>query len=254
MKRRANAVRYQSESTLQMIAVIRRFPDRLFSARTRDQEVWLKDRKNFWYWMGLRLDYLQLEQMGFRPLDPLDNPDLDPRQREYLGLFSSHLFQILQVIIKGFSFIKDAAIHEGRNFPFYNPRELFIEICRDWADFNLEAAASIDIEQGRGLNEVRDAWTTMSKFYRGRKREDYTGLLVHKDELIEEQILADLKKGDWFGFWQFAIFEHRFKELRLPFKEFLKTHKSLGRFINETKPKNGTTLSHNESRSLRADP
>ncbi len=208
----ANAVRYQSESTLlqqhgQMIAVIKQFPDCLFTARTRDQKVWLKDRKNFWYWMGLRLDYLQLEQMGFRPLDPLDNPDLDPRQREYLNLFSSHLFQILQVIIKGFSFIKDAAIHEGRNFPFDNPRELFIEICRDWANYSLEAASSKGINQGSGLDEVRDAWTTMSKFYRSRLSKGYTGLRVHKDKLNEEQILSDLKNGDWFGFWQFAIFE-----------------------------------------------
>ncbi|MBA2750334.1 MAG: hypothetical protein H0U45_16790 [Tatlockia sp.] len=240
-------IRHQEELTLlqehrQMISAVKQLPSSLFIARTQDQKIWLKDRKNFWVWMGLRLNYLQLKQLGFQPVDPIDNPDFDPRQRESLDLFSSYLFQILQVIIKGFSFIKDAASHEKRDFPFNNARELFIEICRDWVKSGLEDAFIEGIDRGSELKQVRTAWTTISKFYRGRLSEDYTGKSVCKNELNEEQILSDLKNSDWFGFWQFAVFKHRFQELREPWKEFLKTHKNLCNFIHETKPKEGTTL------------
>ncbi len=237
---------HQDKLTLQehkqMISKIKPLPICPSTARTQDQKIWLKDRQNFWVWIGLRLNYLQLKQLGFQPVDPIDTPDLDSRQRESLDLFSSYLFQILQVIIKGFSFIKDAAIREGRDFYFDNARELFIEICRDWAKSGLEDAFSEGIDRGSELNQVRTAWTTMSKFYRGRLSKDYIGKSVCKNELNEEQILSDLKNSDWFGFWQFAVFKHRFKELREPWKEFLKTQKNLCKFIHETKPKEGTTL------------
>lgn len=226
----------------QMISVIKQLPICPLIAQTNDQKNWLKHMQNFWVWMGLRLDYLQLKQLGFLPMDPIDNPDLFPRQREHLDLFSSHLFQTLQVVIKGFPFIKDAAIREERNFNFDNPRDLFTEICRDWSKSDIEAPFSKGIDQGVELNQVRAAWTTMSKFYRGRLSKDFTGKSVCENEPTEDQILSDLKSGDWVGFWQFAVFKHRFKELREPWKEYLKTHKNLNRFIHETKPIEGTSL------------
>ncbi len=241
------ALGHQDELTLlqehkQMISKFKQLPICPLTARTRDQKIWLKDRQTFWAWMRLRINYLQLKQLGFRPLDPIDDLNLHPRQREFLNLFSSYLFQMLQVIIKGFSFIEDAAIREGRNFCFDNGRELFTEICCSWDESGINDVFSEGIDQGSELNQIRAAWTTTSKFYRGRLSKEYTGKSVCKNELKEEQILLDLKNSDWFGFWQFAIFKHRFKELREPWKEFLKTHKNISRFINETKVQEDTTL------------
>ncbi len=217
-----------------MIFAIKQLPICPSIAQTDDQKNWLKHMQNFWVYMGLRLDYLQLKQLGFLPVDPIDDPNSHPRLREHLDLFSSYFFQMLQVVIKGFPFIKDAAIREGRNFNFDNPRDLFTEICRDCSKPVIEDAFSKGIDQGVELNQVRAVGTTMSKFYRGRLSKDYSGKSVCKNELSEEQILLDLKSGDWFCFWQFAVFKHRFKELREPWKEFLKTQKNLNRFIHET--------------------
>ncbi len=223
----------------QMIFAIKQLPVCPSIAQTDDQKNWLKHMQNFWVSMGLRLDYLQRKQLGFLPVDPIDNPGLPLGHREYLDLFSSHFFQMLQVIIKGFPFIKDAAIREGRNFNFNNPRDLFTEICRYCSKSVIEDAFSKDIDQGVELNQARASWTTMSKFYRGRLSKDYSGKSVCKNEPSEEQILSDLKSSNWFWFWQFAVFKHRFKELREPWKEFLKTYKNLNRFIHETQ---GTRL------------
>lgn len=221
----------------QMIFAIKQLPICPSIAQTDDQKNWLKHTQNFWFYMGLRLNYLQLKQLGFLPLDPIDDPNLHPSLREQIDLFSSHFFQMLQVVIKGLPFIKDAAIREGRNFNFDDPRDLFTEICRDCSKSAVEDVFSKGIDQGVELNQARASWTTMSKFYRGRLSKDYLGKSVCKNELSEEQILSDLKSSDWF--WQFAVFKHQFKGLREPWKEFLKTYKNFNRFIHETQ---GTRL------------
>ncbi len=114
---------------------------------------------------------MQKIQSGFLPADPADDKALHPRQREQLDLYSRYKFALLDVLIRGWDIIKNAAICEGRPFPFANPRELFTQICRECANGSVEDMVSTGIDQAPTLNELRDSMTDSSAFFRKRLEE-----------------------------------------------------------------------------------
>lgn len=215
-----------------MIAAIMRLPDIEVQLWETNQQEEIENKRNFWRYIGMRIDYLQKVQAGFLLTDPLNDKELHPRQREYLDIFSRYKFAIFNVVIKGWSLIKDAAIREGRKFPFQNPRELFTEMCREFANDPVEDMTRTGVDPAPTLNAVRDLMTQLGKLCRRSLEEDK-----------EKELLSLLRDSDWCLFWIFATQGYWFKkELRPEWQQFLDLHKNFTRFIKETKPREGTVL------------
>lgn len=212
----------------EMMTAITNLPDAKFQPWTDDQRLWLIDQKNLHKLVAIRLDYLQLIQMGYCPSDPIVHPALVVSQQLRIKAHSNHFFSILQVVIHGWELIQEAALSANRPFPFEDPRQLFVEIRRDGINgYASKYVFSQGIHQGKGLKEIRQGLKDTNKFYRDR---------LSPDDV--ERRLSELKSGDWYDFWLYGIWNHRHsgnQKLRHAWREFLTAFKELSSLICSTK-------------------
>ncbi len=193
---------------------------------TPDQKAEIENQKKLWQWIAGRIDSLQRQQVGFDPLDPLDDPRLHPLQRQQINVNSRYRFAQLKLIIAGWDLIKDAAKKNDRNFPFNNPRELFTELCRQQATVDISDLVRDEGENG-GIGKVRDNYRIRAAFYRDRLEPKKT------EELLEIHRNSEY----WENFIIYAVWEKRNSGLtRVEFKmrdcwkAFLAAHKDLTAF------------------------
>lgn len=175
-----------------------------------------------WSWTKQRINHLQMLELGYLPDDPFNSVKWEhPKMREMLILHGDLYYAILKVLIKGFSIVAEAASREGLDFSFNNPRELFTCICEEDAAFGVSEVFGINEEIY--LDKLRLYLSQESAFFRGRLEEKETA----------GRLLA-LKKIVWSGFWQFAIWDERFKkDLRADWQIFLKCHKLICQFMSK---------------------
>jgi hypothetical protein len=205
------------------LALDRLPPFHLISQRedlTLEQQWLWKNQENTWKLIGTKIDYLQLEDMGFIFEDPFDNPEFDPALKIYLDITANTLFAELNLMIAGWELIKEKALKNKKNFPFNNPRKLFAEYCKQRAVIATQDFLSTDINQGEPLTEIRQYYRDLGALYRGRLEEDE-----------ETRAISDfLNSDDWFRFTVCAIWKCRTKKfnrdkLKRAWGEFLKAFK-----------------------------
>lgn len=195
-----------------------------------EQSTYLKNQKNFWQRLGARVDYLQQLQLGFRPQDPINNIP-DGTLRKKVEVYSNFHFWLLQAVIDGFDDIQRAATVEEKFFPFGSPRELFIEICKEFSSVSVAQATSRDTGVGVSLGWIRGTQTLMGRIYRST---------LSPTEM--EQNLQFLKENaGWGGFAIASILSGSgAKYLKKPttpqgqtWKRFQEAHKDLLRFLKQ---------------------
>lgn len=239
-----------------MIAALKKLPDHTVPIHYWHQRQNLQEQKKMWMWVGNRIDYLQLVQFGLLPDDPCNDSRLHPAQSEHIALISSYFAAILNLLIgnhkakvSGFALVKEAAAREKKEFSFNDPRELFAQICREFA--NSPIGNEIASEEPGNLTELRSNFRQQSAFYR--------------DKLTPEAaaaILEECRRSTyWNDFWIFAVWQKRDvdvrkKGLRSFWKEFLAAHKQLTKFVCDKKDKDGVRLVIPEERptGLHVDP
>lgn len=194
---------------------------------TNDQKKAIENQKNIWEWTANTINYLQLQQFGLEPLNPLNNKRLNSLQRKLIEVNSIYRFSQLKVIIVGWDLIKDKAKNNHREFFFSNPRELLAETCRQQATIDTNHVASNKGEDG-GIGKLRKKYKFRNSFYR--------------DKLEPEQTKEELEMGRdsvyWDDFLVYAIWEKKnsglkrasFK-MRDSWKDFLSAHKNLTAFV-----------------------
>ena len=218
----------------QMIAAIKKLPDVSLAPILWNefQGDYLKACQERWRRIGLRLDYLQKVQMGFRPPDPLEKGDLYPQHRQSLDVISRYKFAMLNLMNAGFDTIRDVARSESRNFPFHDPRELFTEMCSQEAN-SIEKIANKEFEQNSTLNEDREYRVFLNAFYRDRLEPE-----------TSNQFLNELKTSPlWDYFCIYALWNLRYKTpLKRYWQDFLKSYKELIRLYSDTKYHDGAKL------------
>jgi hypothetical protein len=227
-----------------MVSAIKELPDIYFQPKTHHQRNALSSQKNYWGWIGLRIDFLLLKQSGYLPEDPANDKNLHPFHSKTIDVMSCYYFAILEIVIKAFPTIQEAAIREKRQFTFENPRNLFIQICRDLANGGTASLRSEELNQGLELKRLRKNLRLWNAFYKD-------SLEDNKDE-----ILLHLQKGDWSEFWIFAIWKYRHKkELRNTWKNFLQNHTNVCRFTekNDYSGVKVSTQKWNKGKSYRSD-
>lgn len=210
---------------------------------TDDQKGFIQDAKNRWKWIGLRIDYFQKYQLGYRPEDPIDDPLLHPLHKEYYNLISCWLFDIFNMLNHGFEHIRDASIQNGKDFPFQNPRELFVQVCRELSENGVKNATSRNINQGSTLNQVREDLALINELFRERLDEPNK-----KGRITKTQLLAIYQAShSWCEFWIYALFKHRLKpELRDYTNKFLRSHKTLLSFFKKSRTRGNYQLGVNK--------
>ena len=206
-----------------MVSAIKQLPDIRFITKYRDQRVLLFHQKNFWKFIGIRIDFFQLVQLGYTPLDLLIFQELHPFHYGLIDVMSHYYFSILQVVIQTFSIIREVAIRKKRSFPFNNPRELFEQICRDDANGGTTELRSNELNQGFNLKTLRKNLRMCHKFYREA--------LPEKEH---NEFLLELQTGDWSGFWIFAILQGKEKTpLKNTWENFKDAHKAVCQFMDK---------------------
>lgn len=167
---------------------------------TSDQQKEWENQRNFWKGIGMKIDYLQLDELGFVELeDPFNNPEFDPVFRIQLDIATNTLFAKLKIMIAGWELIKGAALKNKKDFPFNNPRELFAEYCKQRAVSATQYFLSTDINQGESLTEIRQYYRDLGALYRNRLEEDE-----------EKRALDDfLNSNNWFRFTIYAIWKYK---------------------------------------------
>lgn len=240
-----------------MIASVKKLPDHATPIHYQPQQQNLQEQKKTWMWIGTRIDFLQVVQLGFlpndSPLDPCKDISLHPAQSNHIDVASSYFVSILNLLIgnprakiSGFLLTKKAAAHEGKEFPFTNPRELFAQICREFADSPI--GNEISSEEPNNLTELRLNFRQQSAFYRKRLPDEET-----------KAILEECRNSNtWSDFLTFAVWEktERDRAIKPFWKEFLAAHKEITKFICDKKDKDGVRLVVPEERPTgrRVDP
>jgi hypothetical protein len=165
------------------------------------------------------INYLDAVYFGVRPADPFDAVEWGGHgfERENLRLRANLMWCQLRLVILGFDSIREAALKEGRDFPFENPRMLFVEILREQFSQDCKALLADGILQGSSITEIRKTGKQQSALYRGR----------HGGDSVEQEFLDICKRSGWSGFWKYAIWDKRFsKSLRHDWERFLRSHKA----------------------------
>lgn len=181
-----------------MIEVITRLPEFTTLVLWRAEQVkYLKVLQHEWEWIGARIDYLQRQQLGYIDSDPADKVS-DPRLRNYLIIYSNYYFHMLQVVIAGFKAIKPAFEKRNRVFDFINPRDLFVEMCKEMSQGQLAELTSREVGKGITVTELRKLQSFMGKFYRG-------SLPKHEIEAFCQEIED---KGGLAWFSLISIYQH----------------------------------------------
>ena len=226
-----------------MVAFLKELPDETLPIVHQRQQQNLQQKQKTWQWIGNRIDFLQTVQLGFLPnnsgLDPCNDSRLHPAQSKHLDVTSGYLMAILTLLIgnlrakiSGFILTKEAAEKEGKDFPFTNPRELFAEICREFANSPVGDDAASD--ELNNLTQVRSNLRLQSEFFRKRLPPEETRAL------LEDCRTSPL----WSEFWVYAVWHYAERDRAIkPFwKAFLMAHKAFVSFVCSTKDNYGARL------------
>ncbi len=174
-----------------------------------------------------RINYLDALYLGYRPRDPFDDVGFGEfeTERHQLELKANQLWCKLRLLNSGFDIIREVALKQGIEFPFSEPRSLFVEIVKEQFRFDASPLLADGISVGATLSETRRAAVLQSKLFRGRA------------ELDEEKAFLDsCQNNGWSGFWMVAIWRHRFKkQLCEDWKRFCQAHKASTALLNDEK-------------------
>jgi len=195
-----------------------------------EQSSYLKNQRSFWRLLGARVDYLHQIRLGDRPKDPV-NEISNPTLKRKVEVYSNFHFWLLQVVIDGFDDIQKAATAEGKPFSFQNPKELFIEVCKEFSKVPVAEATSRDTGVGVSLGWIRSTQTLMGRIYRG----------TLPQAEMEENLQFLKENAGWGGFTIASILSGSgAKYLRKPatpqgqnWKRFQEAHKDLVRFLKQ---------------------
>jgi hypothetical protein len=174
-----------------------------------------------------RINFLDALYLGYRPADPFDSVTWGEfeAERQQLELKANQLWCKLRVINSGFDLIRSAAVAQDVNFPFDDPRSLFVEIVKEQFHFDAAPLLADGICAGATLSETRKAVALQSKLFRGRAE-------PHE----EKAFLDSCQNNGWSGFWMAAIWRHRFKKhLREDWNRFCQAHKASAALLNDKK-------------------
>ena len=196
-----------------------------------EQSAYLQNEQMFWRWIGAELDYLQQLRNGLIPENPIDYIS-EPVLKQKVEAYGHFIFWLLQILIDGFADIQRAATAQGKTFPFQNPRELLLQICKDSASVAVAQATSRDIGVGENLGSIRDTQMIMGRIYRGN---------LPQSEM-EENLRILRKSTSWGGFAIAAILSgagarYLKKSTTIQgtnWKHFQQAHKSLQQFLKRS--------------------
>jgi hypothetical protein len=199
---------------------------------TPEQSAYLKSQKIIWQWLGVKVSYLQILQLGYSPENPI-NQIQEPFFKKQVDTYGNYLFAILQLIIAGFEDIEQAIASRGREASFRNPRELFAQVCKELSSALILFAINEGINVGCTLSELRSGQSYVGKFYRGSLPQSESKNFC--DELEE--------KGGWLGFSLSAIYSgssaRYLKKSSTPigyaWGQFRKSQNELRSFLNKEK-------------------
>ncbi|BAY88019.1 hypothetical protein NIES267_75610 (plasmid) [Calothrix parasitica NIES-267] len=183
-------------------------------------QIW-QHRQNYWRLIGQQLDYLQLDQLGFKPTNLLESVELHPAFKELINITAKGFLAELNLMNVGWDLIKVFAAENKTDFPFENPRQMLAERCKQLSMLQAQNFLTNDINQGITLDEVREDYRHCTAFMRDR---------LDPDE-EKTAFSALLNSGDWFGFTVCAIWNYRqdknYKkgELKKTWKAFLQSFK-----------------------------
>lgn len=214
---------------------------------TPQQTVYLQNERNTWKWFGAKIDYLQKQQLGYRPKNPTDQVQ-HPIAKKQIDAYGNYLFALLKLIIAGFDDIERLAKQKGIEFTFQNPRELFAEACREFSSLAVTFATSKEIDQGWTVSELRSCQILAGNFYRDS--------LPPEESVIVRQALEE--NGGWAGLAILAIhsgtsaryLKKSSTRIGYAWKEFREGQKELKNFLNKEKI---TTFKWNCGYPVRSD-
>jgi hypothetical protein len=189
-------------------------PQKLIAFKTlsSDQNFQWQQNKNRWHYIGQYLEYCQLKQAGYLPSHPLEA--LPEVVKGCLIIEGDYLLALLQIMIDGWEIIKATAIKEGRNFDFDCPRSLFIEACKQEAEFTLKHCLNDGYDS---TNEAREYFRQSNAFYRDRleTKEHDQWMEVHKT------------CNHWSRFVLYATWQHKHTKLKKSWEIYLKAYKKI---------------------------
>jgi hypothetical protein len=214
-----------------MIRAIQNLPEfpKSFFPKTNAQVWALMNQMAKWKYLGAKIDHLQKKQLGFLPAEPIPK-SLHPLLQEQLHVIAEYLFWLLQVLIEGFDDVKNFASQRQRNFPFTEPRELFVGICTEFSSMEIAPIVSDDVGVGETLTEVRVSQSLTGKFFR-------FSLTPEK----EAQLCSSLEEtGFYYGLAIAAIYSTSKTYLKKltnkrgqTWKQFRNAHKAMNNFCNK---------------------
>lgn len=217
-----------------MVEKIGGLPDFQAQNLRHSQDWLLNEKKALWMWIGCRLEYLMRRKAGdFEVRDPAGHQSLclHSAQAKQISIFSNYLYRILQLLIgdpatgiSGFEWVQKAA-QDKRDFPFQNPRELLIEICREEA--NSTPANPEEASNGISLGDLRSTLRQQTALLSSR----------FSETAQEEEILQAYSQAGWGVFWIYGVFYHRHdRRMASYFKEFLAAQKEFTAFFCNPNP------------------
>jgi hypothetical protein len=207
-----------------------------------EQAKELEIERNTWKCIGIRIDYLQMIQLGFCPTDPAD-AITEPILKEKLIVHSNYIFAMLQVVIQGFDVIRNRAQQEQREFPFANPRQVIAQICREDAQRKVKDITSPELNVGSSVSEIRDGQSFMNKFYRGK----------FLDQEKEEICKAFDDTGLLMGFVLASVYrgvKYRYLKKWESWNQLGRAHKDFYRYLKKSTTH---TVKHNVGRAFWSD-
>lgn len=187
---------------------------------TEQTQIW-HHRQNYWRLIGQQLDYLQLDQLGFKQKKKLEETELHPAFKELISITANGFLAELNLMNIGWDLIKNFAAENKTDFPFENPRQMLAERCKQLSILQAQNFLTNDINQGTTLDEVREHYRYCTAFMRDR---------LDPDE-EKTAFSALLNSGDWFGFTVCAIWDSRLDnnykkgKLKQAWKNFLQSFK-----------------------------
>ena len=213
-----------------MIDTIKQSPDRILinSFWTEHQNLFWNQKREFWMWIGTRLEYFQFIQLGFLAEDPIVKIK-EPWARR-VNIYSNYYFHKLQVIIEHWDIIKAVAYEKKREFLFSNPRTLLAQICREAANQQFCICLINQKNVGKTLKDLQKEEVNWLNFHKGSSK-----LAKNvRDELSNEAFQTPL----WYRFPTVAICYRFCKTVRdgekmHEWKKFCKAHTALYRYLRE---------------------
>jgi hypothetical protein len=129
-------------------------------------------------------------------------------------VFAKYNYTIFQLLIAdptnprtGFTLCRDWTESQGKDFPFCNPRQLFVQICRDQANSGWE----ISLEGGSSKEEIKKSLRRRKQLFKHRLKE-------------EEQVLKSWSGENWSLAWIPAIYPVIYSEIYRGTKEPLREY------------------------------